>query len=277
MKKNYLILIILILLNSYLTNGQISFMTFNIRYDNPKDNLNWWEYRKSSVVQMFNFYSPEIIGIQEGLYHQLKYIKNSLPEYDYVGVGRDDGKTKGEYAAIFYKKKKFRPISSQTYWLSETPKVISIGWDASMERIVTFGEFQDKDTKESIFIYNCHFDHRGKLSRENSAKLILDILEKNEIEINKIIFMGDLNCIPDSKPIKILKSKLEDSYEISLKKPYGPNGTSNGFNLDRLIERRIDYIFTKNIEVLEHRIIDDRRTNNLFISDHLPVITKINY
>ena len=89
--------------------------------------------------------------------------------------------------------------------------------------------------------------------------------------------MGDLNCIPGSKPIKILKSKLEDSYEISLKKPYGPNGTSNGFNLDRLIERRIDYIFTKNIEVLEHRIIDDRRTNNLFISDHLPVITKINY
>tara|TARA_B100000963_G_scaffold60131_2_gene48088 strand:+ start:12177 stop:12506 length:330 start_codon:yes stop_codon:yes gene_type:complete len=81
-------------------------MTFNIRYDNPKDNENWWEYRKSSVVQMFNFYSPEIIGIQEGLYHQLKYIKNSLPEYDYIGVGRDDGKTKGEYAAIFYKKKK---------------------------------------------------------------------------------------------------------------------------------------------------------------------------
>lgn len=105
MKKNYLILIILIQLNSYLTYGQISVMTFNIRYDNPKDNLNWWEYRKSSVVQMFNFYSPEIIGIQEGLYHQLKYIKNSLPEYDYVGVGRDDGKTKGEYAAIFYKKK----------------------------------------------------------------------------------------------------------------------------------------------------------------------------
>ena len=89
MKKNYLILIILIQLNSYLTNGQISVMTFNIRYDNPKDNQNWWEYRKSSVVQMFNFYSPEIIGIQEGLYHQLKYIKNSLPEYDYVGVGSD--------------------------------------------------------------------------------------------------------------------------------------------------------------------------------------------
>ena len=105
MKKNYLILIILVQLNSYLTNGQISVMTFNIRYDNPKDNQNWWEYRKSSVVQMFNFYSPEIIGVQEGLYHQLKYIKNSLPEYDYVGVGRDDGKTKGEYAAIFYKKK----------------------------------------------------------------------------------------------------------------------------------------------------------------------------
>ena len=94
MKKNYLILIILIQLNSYLTNGQISVMTFNIRYDNPKDNQNWWEHRKSSVLKIFEFYSPEVIGIQEGLNNQIKYIENNLTEYNYIGVGRDDGKKK---------------------------------------------------------------------------------------------------------------------------------------------------------------------------------------
>tara|TARA_A100001011_G_scaffold262401_1_gene270927 strand:- start:44 stop:802 length:759 start_codon:yes stop_codon:yes gene_type:complete len=252
-------------------------MTFNIRYDNPKDNDNCWEHRKSSVLKIFDFYSPEVIGIQEGLINQIKYIENNLIDYNYIGVGRDDGEKKGEYSAIFYNKKKLKLISSKTYWLSETPEKVSIGWDASMERIVTFGEFLNLRTQESLFIFNCHFDHRGEISRENSSELILKLIENKDIENNKVIVMGDLNCLPDSKPIKTLKSKLEDSRDISVKEPYGPTGTSNGFDLDRLIKNRIDYIFTKNIKVIDHRIIDDRRDNNLFISDHLPVMVRIIY
>lgn len=250
-------------------------MTFNIRYDNPEDNDNWWEHRKLSILKMFSFYSPEIIGIQEGLNHQVKYIEKNLPDYNYIGVGRDDGKKKGEYTAVFYKKKKLKLISSKTYWLSETPETVSIGWDASMERIVTFGEFLDLRTQESLFIFNCHFDHRGEISREKSAELLLNFIKNKGIESNKIIVMGDLNCLPDSKPINTLKSKLEDSHDISIREPYGPIGTLNGFDADKVIKNRIDYIFTKNIKVIEHRIIDDRRENNLFISDHLPVITKL--
>ncbi len=276
-KKYNFILFIIFELNIHIIFGQTSVMTFNIRYDNPKDNHNWWEHRKSSVLKIFEFYSPEVIGIQEGLNNQIKYIENNLIEYNYIGVGRDDGKKKGEYAAIFYKKNKLKLISSETYWLSETPEMVSIGWDASMERIVTFGEFLNLKTQESLFIFNCHFDHRGEISRENSSKLILKLIKSKNIENKKIILMGDLNCLPNSKPIETLKSKLEDSYDISIKKPYGPAGTSNGFDLDRLIKNRIDYIFTKNIKVIEHRIIDDRRDNNLFISDHLPVMAKIIY
>ena len=264
-------------MNIHIIFGQTSVMTFNIRYDNPKDNQNWWEHRKSSVLKIFEFYSPEFIGIQEGLNNQIKYIENNLIEYNYIGVGRDDGKKKGEYAAIFYKKNKLKLISSETYWLSETPEMVSIGWDASMERIVTFGEFLNLKTQESLFIFNCHFDHRGEISRENSSKLILKLIKSKNIENKKIILMGDFNCLPNSKPIETLKSKLKDSYDISVKEPYGPAGTSNGFDLDRLIKNRIDYIFTKNIKVIEHRIIDDRRDNNLFISDHLPVMAKIMY
>ena len=110
----------------------------------------------------------------------------------------------------------------------------------------------------------------GPISNEEN-ELILEL----GIENKKIIVMGDLNCLPDSKPINTLKSKLEDSHDISIREPYGPIGTSNGFNLDKVIKNRIDYIFTKNIKVIDHRIIDDRRENNLFISDHLPVITKM--
>ncbi len=276
-KKYNFILFIIFELNIHIIFGQTSVMTFNIRYDNPKDNHNWWEHRKSSVIKIFKFYSPEVIGIQEGLNNQIKYIENNLIEYNYIGVGRDDAKKKGEYAAIFYKKNKLKLISSETYWLSETPEMVSIGWDASMERIVTFGEFLNLKTQESLFIFNCHFDHRGEISRENSSKLILKLIKSKNIENKKIILMGDLNCLPNSKPIETLKTKLEDSYDISFKEPYGPAGTSNGFDLDRLIKNRIDYIFTKNIKVIEHRIIDDRRDNNLFISDHLPVMAKIMY
>jgi len=276
-KRFNLILFITFHLNTYIVFGQSSFMTYNIRNDNTKDKNNCWESRKSSILKIFKFYSPEIIGTQEGIYNQIKYIEENLSQYNYIGVGRDDGVKKGEYTAIFYKKKKLKLISSRSYWLSETPEIVSIGWDASMKRIVTFGEFLNLKTQESIFIFNCHFDHRGKISRENSSKLILKLIKSKNIENNKVIVMGDLNCLPNSKPIEILKSKLEDSHNISFKKPYGPIGTYNGFDLDRPIKKRIDYIFTKNIKVMEHIIIDDRRDNNLFISDHLPVMSIIKY
>ena len=250
-------------------------MTFNIRYDTPKDKDNGWEYRKSSVLKIFDFYSPEVIGIQEGLNNQIKYIQDNLTDYNYIGVGRDDGLKKGEFTAIFYKKKELKLISSRTYWLSETPEMVSIGWDASMKRIVTFGEFLNLKTQESIFIFNCHFDHRGKISKENSSKLILKLIKSKKIQNKKVIVMGDLNCLPNSKPIEILKSKLEDSHDISVKEPSGPIGTFNGFDLHRPIKNRIDYIFTKNIKVMDHKIIDERRNNNLFISDHLPVVAII--
>ena len=181
MKKALSILFIIFQLNTFITNGQTSVMTFNIRYDNPEDNDNWWEHRKLSILKMFNFYSPEIIGIQEGLNNQVKYIKKNLPDYNYIGVGRDDGKKKGEYTAIFYKKKKLKLISSKTYWLSETPETVSIGWDASMERIVTFGEFLDLRVQESFFIFNFHFVHRGEISREKSAELLLIFIKNKGI------------------------------------------------------------------------------------------------
>lgn len=197
-----------------------------------------------------------------------------LTDYSYIGVGRDDGKLKGEYAAIFYKKERLKLILTKTYWLSDTPEKVSVGWDASMERVAIFGEFYDIQTKDTLYVFNCHFDHIGKTSRKESAKLILQIIKDRKITNKKIIVMGDLNCEPADKPIEILKANLNDSYNSIGTVTYGPVGTFNQFNTEMLLQRRIDYILVKNIEVKEYRHIDDRQKNNLYPSDHLPIQIK---
>ena len=255
--------------------SQKAVMSYNIRYDNPNDNENSWTYRKSEIVKMLNFYAPEIIGIQEGLHSQVTYLDSTLADYNYAGVGREDGKLKGEYTAIFYNKQKFKLLDTKTYWLSETPDLVSVGWDAALERIVTYGKFTDIENGETLHVFNCHFDHLGKMARNKSAELILRIIEEQKLESKKIIVMGDLNCEPNDKPIEILKTKLDDVYDISKSKPNGPIGTFNGFDLENKQEKRIDYFFTKNIEVLQYSVIDDKRANNLYLSDHFPVLVKI--
>ena len=271
MKKHSYIIFLLI---PFTLLSQTSIMSYNIRYSTENDGENWWEFRKNEVAQLIDYYSPEIFGIQEGLEKQVKYLDTFLSNYSYVGVGRDDGKLKGEYAAIFYKHERLKLISTKTYWLSKTPDEISIGWDASFKRVVTFGEFYDIQTKDTLYVFNCHFDHIGKISRKKSAELILQIIEDKKITNKKVIVMGDLNCGPDDEPMELLKVNLEDTYNSVGTVTYGPVGTFNQFNTEILLQKRIDYILVKNIEVKEYRHIDDRRKNNLFPSDHLPIQIK---
>lgn len=275
MKKHIRILFFLSQILPLTLLGQTSVMSYNIRYDNPNDNENWWKYRKSEVAKMINYYAPEIVGIQEGLNNQVKYLDSTLIGYKYVGVGRDDGKFKGEYTAVFYKTERIKALSTKTYWLSETPDKVSIGWDASMERIVTFGEFLDKKTNDTLYVFNCHYDHKGEVAQKKSTDLILKIIKDKKITNKKIILLGDFNSQPNEAPIKKFESLMVDNYNKKHVTTYGPLGTFNQFKTDLEIKKRIDYIFTKNINVIEYIHIDDRRKNNLHLSDHLPVLIKI--
>lgn len=252
-------------------NAQKSVMTFNIRYNNPNDQENWWENRKQDVAKLIHYYEPDVLGIQEGLHDQVSYLNDHLENYAFVGVGRDDGVEKGEYAAIFYNQENLEPIQTKTYWLSDTPDIVSVGWDASMERIVTYAHFKDKSSQKTIHVFNCHYDHIGKKARENSSKLILELVGKLGTD-QRIVVIGDLNSLPDSKPIQILKTELQDAFESSLTPAYGPIGTFNGFNPNEKLSSRIDYILTKNMAVQRFRTIDDRRKNDLYPSDHLPIM-----
>jgi len=267
--------IILLTITSSIYPQPHTIVSYNIRYDNNWDIENSWEIRRSNIIQMLIKYSPSILGIQEGLLTQVQYIDSSLINYDYVGVGRDDGKNKGEFCAIYFDTTRYVLLKNSTFWLSETPDTISVGWDAALERICTYGLFKDRITKKEFWVFNTHFDHMGSIAREKSSRLILKRIKKINRQSLPVILMGDFNSIPNSPPVKEIITELSDALQISKEKLHGPRGTFNGFNEDLPIEKRIDYIFTKKLKVLSYRHINDRLENNRHISDHLPVMIKI--
>ena len=250
-------------------------LSYNIKYDDTMDKENNWSLRKKRLLNLLKDYNPSIIGIQEGLINQVNYIDTYLEKYKYIGAGRDDGKTKGEFCAIYFDTTFYEVLEHSTFWLSETPDLVSVGWDAALERVCTYGLFVSIYSGEKFLVLNTHFDHIGTVARIKSSELILNKIK----EINKnslpVVLMGDFNSIPDSEPIKIIEQDMIDGLRISLKNLQGPQGTFNGFDLSNPISKRIDYIFTKNFHVFYYRHIDDRLENNNHISDHLPVLAKL--
>ena len=259
----------------------LNIMSFNIRYDNPADGLNAWENRKDLVAQTITFHDVDICGMQEVLDHQLQYLTEMLPEYDWIGVGRDDGAKEGEYAPIFYSSDRLQLLESGFFWLSETPEIAgSFGWDAACTRVVTWGKFSTRSTREEFFFFNTHFDHVGQVAREKSAELLLEKIE-SMTSFEPIFVTGDFNCTEKNKAYSILtsgkdeESKLQDTQILSQNGHYGGTQTFNGFNPDLIPNNIIDYIFVRNTgPVLNHGIIADR-WDGRFVSDHYPVLAKV--
>ena len=255
-------------------NPTITVISYNIKYDNKLDSVNKWIFRRSDLIKIFKNNSPSFIGIQEGLLHQVKHIKSNLPNYEYIGNGRDDGKTKGEFCSIYYDATEYNLIKNSTFWLSRSPLKVSIGWDAALERICTYGYFEHKNSGKRVWVFNTHFDHIGKISRIESSKLILSQIRKLNGFTEPTIVMGDFNDLPNSPTIQTLNKKLDDAIKINSADHIGPIGTFNGFNVSDPISKKIDYIFVKNMEILSHQHLDMRLRSGNHISDHLPVIIK---
>ena len=255
----------------------ISVLTYNIKWDNTNDTVNNWKDRKSAMVSLLKHYQPSIIGMQEVVNGQLNYLVTNLPNFASIGVGREDGKEKGEYSPILYDTQLLKVLKSSTFWLSDTPDKISVGWDAALERICTYALFEDLKTKKQFWVFNTHFDHIGVVAREKSAELIVSKMKDINVDNLPVVLMGDLNLTPDETPILYLKDALTDGQSITEKTFYGPTGTFNGFDQDRVLTNRIDYIFVDSFNVLEYMHIDDRMENNKHISDHLPVLATISF
>ena len=251
------------------SSENINIMTYNIRLDTEADGINMWENRKEGVLSLIKEESVDILGIQEGLPSQIEYLSKELDGYSMIGEGRDGGNN-GEYSAIYYNDKKMNLIETETFWLSETPEIPSIGWDAAIKRIVTVGLFRMKDSDLELLVYNSHFDHIGKIAREKSVGVILNHIKENNYQNRPLIVMGDFNANPDDIPIELLSEELDDSFKILPTE--NPIGTFNGFDLDSKLLDRIDYIFTKNIKITNYRHIDKKLSSGLWPSDHLPIL-----
>jgi endonuclease/exonuclease/phosphatase family metal-dependent hydrolase len=253
-------------------------MTYNIRLNTESDGENAWPIRKDYLCAQIQFYEPDIFGVQEAKPDQVVDILNFLPNYNQVGIGRE-GEGNGESSNIYFKKDRFIVEESNTFWLSETPNAISKGWDAAFNRVCTYVLLKDKKAKKSIWIFNTHLDHVGEVARTNGVQLILSKIEQLNRQNYPLIFMGDLNSEPETERITNLKHKMDDCSGLSEEKPFGPNGTFNGFKHNEAVTNLIDYIFiSKNskLKVKKYAILSDSR-NLKYPSDHLPVYVKLNY
>ena len=226
---------------------ELTVATYNIRNANKGDaeRGNGWERRCPWVCGLIEFQGFDIFGSQEVLDGQLHDMLAQLPDYAYIGVGRDDGKAKGEYSPIFYKKERFRLLDEGHFWLSEVTDRPNKGWDAALPRICTWGHFLDRQTRRRFWFFNLHMDHIGKKARVESAFLVQDKMK----ELGKgknlpVILTGDFNVDQTHQSYDAFVSKgvLCDSYE-KCDFRYATNGTFNDFDPNSFTESRIDHVF----------------------------------
>lgn len=258
----------------------VTVMSFNIRMDTKSDSANAWPFRKDMAASQILFHEADIVGVQEALHHQMTDLSERLKKYKYIGGGRDDGKERGEYSAIFYNEERLEMIVSETFWLSPTPAVPgSKGWDAAITRVVTWGRFKDKRNGKEFFVFNTHFDHIGKEARKQSARLILQKI-KDLAGSKPVILTGDFNANPNDEPIQVITDKenpmhLVDAKSISATPHYGPTGTFSGFGPRERTDQPIDYIFVRNgVTVLKHATLSETWQGR-FSSDHFPILARV--
>lgn len=247
-------------LASSAANGHLCIGTYNVRNSNKGDSLagNAWSRRSMVIAQQVRYNGFDSWGAQEVKHNQLADILRLLPEYGYVGVGRDDGRTKGEYAPIFYKKDRFNLLDSGHFWLAEDTSRPNVGWDAAMVRICTWAKLEDKHTHLRFWHFNMHTDHKGKLAMLESSKLVIKKI-KEMCGNDAVILTGDFNVDQTSDSYRVLQESgvVNDCYEKA-KVRYALNGTFNNFDPNLLSNSRIDHIFvTSGFTVDKYAVLTD--------------------
>ena len=249
-------------------------ISYNIRMNTTGDGVNAWPLRKDKVAGLLRFHKADIFNVQEALPEQMDDLAAGFPEFDHVGVGRDDGKRAGEHMGVFYRKSRFEKLEDGMFWLSETPEKPGFGWDAVCNRTVTWIKLKDRITKKTFYVLDTHFDHRGIKAREEAAKLILQRIREINKENLPLILTGDLNLVKSSVPVQSILKELNDAMDKTVAPHYGPDGTSGGFDV-KILPRKIDFIFINGgVKVLRHGHLSD--SFGLFYpSDHLPVLVEV--
>lgn len=282
--KKFLLLIALLALTGLQATAQetrLRYATFNIRYDNPDDGQNRWKKRKDKVCRFIAEREIDVVGMQEVLHGQAKDLKRGLKGYAMVGVGRDDGKTKGEYAPIFYRTDRFEVMASHTFWLSQYPDSAGfIGWDGACTRIATWAKLRECKTERVFMAVNTHFDHVGTEARRKGALLIIDSI-RHIVGDKPAVVTGDFNVDDRSEAYRTLTTNryvLRDAHKIA-KETTGVNYTFHDFGRLKPEElEKIDFIFvSEGIKVLRSDIPAPPDGPTGYLSDHNPQIAELEF
>ncbi len=253
-------------------------MSFNLLCGG-KDKKRAWTARKEMVVDTIRKEMPDTLGVQEAHYDWIKILVDGLPEYSYVGVGRDDGKTEGEFSAVFYKKGMFDVIDSGSFWLSETPDKPGKGWDAACIRICSWVKLKNKENGKEFVHFNTHLDHVGLVAMQKGAELVTKKAEEICPDL-PAFFTGDFNVTPVSEPYRtVINGGFEDSRLVADVTDNGSTYHCDVFANDNPEHEHsiIDYCFKKgNIEIKEYKVIRDLYPGDLYPSDHYPVVVVAN-
>lgn len=269
-----LFVFLVLLVVSFSVAGQsYKIMSYNIRYNNPGDGRNAWPERKDRLIQLVRQSAPDILGVQEALHGQLTDMLAGLDGYAMVGVGRDDGKEKGEYSAILYRTALFEVRDQNTFWLSETPEVPgSKSWDAAITRVASWARLYDKRANKEILAVNTHFDHVGKESRIRSAELLRRKIAGMAGDL-PVVLSGDFNFTREAPPYAALMEP--NGYKLIDSAPADPPGTSCGFEVGARECNAIDYIFYSPHWKLERYDVLTTNNGRDYPSDHLPVLVNL--
>lgn len=274
------------------TDGRLELrlMSFNVRYENPEDlDSRAWRERVISAVRMIRDEKPDIIGVQEALHGQAADLWVSLPDYEFTGVGRDDGKRTGEYAGIFFRRDRFEPdfTDSGTFWLSDTPeKPGSMTWGNEIPRIASWLRLVDRSTQRGFYVFNTHWDHRNQPSREQAALLLARRIDARKSPDEPVALLGDFNAVEKNPGLAYLTGKrvsiagsesawrnpLIDVFQaLHPKEPARTTlhlwkGSRNG-------TLKVDHILvSKGAEVLSAEIRD---RDQPMVSDHFPFTARV--
>ncbi|AIQ11625.1 hypothetical protein PDUR_06440 [Paenibacillus durus] len=248
--------------------------SFNIRFDNPEDRRNRWEFRKSNLLGMLHYYSWDIIGLQEVCGNQMTELA-ALSGYRYEGEGRDGGLS-GEHCPIFYRKDIFEKEAGGTFWLSLSPGEPSISWGADCPRICTWARLRDKRTGQVLVFLNTHLDHISEEARFQGARLITDWIG-SYVPDAPVMITGDFNAGREERCYRKLSGFLRDAKWVSEGIPYGPEGTFSNFdyNMPWAEMKEIDYILvSEQVKVVSMRTVTDSFDRH-YPSDHFPVTAEV--
>ena len=251
-------------------SDEITIMSTNVRCYSPEDLFEKsWFYRAPLIIDDINQIKPDIIGFQEVTFVHYDYLKNAMPDYDSEIMYRDDF-ILSEGCPIFYRTDKYEKIDSGSFWLSETPDVMSKSWGAAHYRVCTYVILKDIDTAKEFVVFNTHLDHVSDEARIEGIKVVLDKIE--EFGGIPAFLMGDLNAEPDSETIISTKDAFDDAHDIALTADDGATYHKWGTRMDR---ERIDYIMISkgSCTVSEYRVHNNSH-NGIFSSDHTSIYIK---